>query len=98
MAGAVRYKVCKNGHRFVKSSDCPTCPVCEKDRKPEDHFLSLLSAPARRALENRGITTLEELSQFTEKEVLGFHGIGKSSIPILKSLLEEKTVPLGNEA
>ena len=83
-------KTCKNGHEFFKSSDCPTCPVCEAERKPKDNFLSLLAAPARRALENNGITSLEQLSTFTEKEILDFHGMGKSSIPKLKKLLSGK--------
>ncbi len=82
-------KTCKNGHQFYKSSDCPTCPKCEKERKPKNNFLSLLGAPARRALENNGITTLEQLSEYTEKEVLNFHGIGKSSIPIIKEVLSK---------
>ncbi len=80
-------KTCKNGHQFYKSSDCPTCPICEKIRKPNDNFLSLLAAPARRALENNGITHLEQLANYTEKEILEFHGMGKSSIPILQQLL-----------
>jgi DNA-directed RNA polymerase alpha subunit len=56
----------------------------------EQNFLSMLSAPARRALENHGIKTLEKLSGFTEKEVLQFHGMGKSSIPKLVAALKEK--------
>jgi hypothetical protein len=44
-------RICPNGHHYVKSSDCPVCPFCEADRKPKKGFLSLLSAPARRALE-----------------------------------------------
>ena len=82
-------KVCKNGHRFYKSSDCPTCPTCELERKPKDNFLSLLGAPARRALENNGIKTLKQLSKYSEKEVLAFHGMGKSSIPKLSQMLIE---------
>lgn len=82
-------KICENGHQFYKSSDCLTCPQCERERKPEKGFLSLLAAPARRALENNGITTLEQLSEFTEKEILQFHGMGKSSIPKLKQALKE---------
>lgn len=82
-------KICERGHQFYKISDCPTCPQCERERKPKEGFLSLLSAPARRALENNGITTIEELSKLTEKEVLKFHGIGKSSIPKLKQALKE---------
>ncbi|MCC6186270.1 MAG: hypothetical protein IT256_03875, partial [Chitinophagaceae bacterium] len=83
-------KTCKNGHQFFKSSDCPTCPICEEERKPKDNFLSVLGAPARRALENNGISTLEQLSEYSEKEVLNFHGMGKSTIPILHKLLAEK--------
>ncbi|MCO6485908.1 MAG: hypothetical protein J5I41_09075 [Saprospiraceae bacterium] len=80
---------CKNGHRFNKTSDCPICPICEEERKPNDHFLSLLGAPARRALEREGITTLEKLSTFSEKEILTLHGVGKSTMPILRKLLFE---------
>ena len=80
-------KTCPKGHQFFKSSDCPVCPVCEKQRKPEDSFLSLLAAPARRALENKGIKTLEQLAQFSEKKILSLHGMGSGSIPKLRSAL-----------
>jgi predicted RecB family nuclease len=56
-----------NGHSFHKSSDCPVCPVCESIAKPTDGFLSLLAAPARRALVNEGITSLEKLAGYTQK-------------------------------
>jgi len=83
-------RVCKNGHQYFKSSDCPTCPVCEKERRPNNGFLALLSAPARRALENNGISTVKDLSAFSEKEVLKFHGMGKTSIPKLEAALKEQ--------
>ncbi len=82
-------KTCKNGHQYYKSSDCPTCPVCEAERKPNDNFLSLLAAPARRAFENNGIFSLEQLSNYSETEVLNFHGMGKSTIPKLQKLLTD---------
>jgi uncharacterized protein YdhG (YjbR/CyaY superfamily) len=82
-------KTCKKGHQFYKSSDCPTCPICEEERKPKDNFLSLIGAPARRALEREGITTLEILSTFSEKEILALHGMGKSTIPKLNDLLSK---------
>ena len=82
-------KTCSNGHTFAKSSDCPTCPICEEARKPTHNFLALLAAPARRALENNGVTTLEKLATYSEKEVLAFHGMGKSTIPKLQKLLTE---------
>ena len=82
-------RICSNGHNYYKSSDCPSCPVCEKARKPDKGFLSKLSAPARRALEHHGITTLQQLSMLSEKEILQFHGIGPASLPILRTSLEE---------
>ena len=75
---------CKNGHRYYKSSDCPTCPPCEEAKKPKDDFLSLFYAPARRALGNAGIKTVEQLSAWSERDLLKFHGLGKSAIPVLK--------------
>nr|WP_315154041.1 hypothetical protein [uncultured Flavobacterium sp.] len=81
-------RTCKKGHPFYKNSDCPVCPVCEEERKSENELFSSLSAPARRALENKGIFTLQELSQFSEKEILQLHGIGRTAIPKLLILLE----------
>ena len=83
-------RVCEKGHRYYKSSDCPTCPVCEEERKPTDGFLSLLSAPARRALENAGIKTLADLSKHTEAGILKLHGMGPGSLPKLRKALEDE--------
>jgi hypothetical protein len=82
-------RVCKNGHQFYKSSDCPTCPICESE-KNKDGFLALLSAPARRALVYNGITTLKQLSAHNEKDILSFHGMGPASIPVLRSALKKE--------
>ncbi len=83
-------RTCKNGHTYFKSSDCPVCPICENQREPEADFLAVLSAPARRAMENNDINSLVKLAKFTEAEVLAFHGIGKSVIPKLKEVLKKK--------
>ncbi|CAM3896486.1 MULTISPECIES: RNA polymerase alpha subunit C-terminal domain-containing protein [Paenibacillus] len=83
-------RTCSQGHTYYKSSDCPTCPICEQDLKPENGFLSMLSAPARRALENHGITTLQELSNYSEKDILKFHGMGPASLPKLRTALEAR--------
>jgi predicted RecB family nuclease len=80
-------RTCSQGHKYYKSSDCPTCPICEQERKPDSGFLALLGAPARRALENRGIITLQKLSEFTQKEILSLHGMGPSTIPKLREAL-----------
>ncbi|MCM3727776.1 RNA polymerase alpha subunit C-terminal domain-containing protein [Neobacillus cucumis] len=81
-------RTCDKGHKFYKSSDCPTCPICEQERKPAEGFLSILSAPARRALEDNGITSLQRLSNYSENEILQFHGMGPASIPKLRTALE----------
>lgn len=82
-------KTCNKGHKYYKSSDCPTCPTCEQKCKPENGFLSLLSAPARRALEHNGITSLHLLSTYSEKEILKLHGMGPASLPKLRTALKE---------
>jgi predicted RecB family nuclease len=83
-------RTCPHGHPYYKSSDCPTCPLCEELRKPQDGFLSLLSAPARRALERESITSVEQLSTYTEAEILKLHGVGKTTIPKLKDAMRKK--------
>jgi predicted RecB family nuclease len=81
---------CPLGHRYYKSTDCPTCPTCEASKKPATGFLSLLSAPARRALEREGITTIAKLAEYRKEEILELHGIGPSAIPILAKAMKEK--------
>ena len=84
-----RLKTCEKGHTFYKSSDCPTCPICAAENKPESGFLSLLSAPARGALEHEGIVTLAQLSKYSEKDILRIHGIGPKSLPTLRQALSD---------
>ncbi len=88
MAKTVR--ICNLGHQFNKSSDCPVCPICEKNRAIQQPFLKILPAPARRALENANINSLKELSTYTESELLQLHGFGKSSIPKLLEYLKNE--------
>ena len=83
-------RTCPKGHQYYKSSDCPTCPQCEEAKKPSTGFLSSLSAPARRALENNGISTLQQLATHSEAEIMRFHGMGKASLPKLHEALKEK--------
>jgi DNA-directed RNA polymerase alpha subunit len=81
-------KICKNGHQFKKSSDCPVCPQCEKENQNKLNEFSVLSAPARRALKNAGIVNIENLSNYSTKDLIKLHGLGPSSIPKIKKLLE----------
>ncbi len=82
-------RICPEGHKYYKSSDCPICPICEANKKPESGFLSQISSPARRALESQGITTLAELAKHSEQEILRLHGMGPRSIPILRQALTD---------
>ncbi|MEO8109217.1 MAG: DUF1801 domain-containing protein [Ginsengibacter sp.] len=66
------------------------------NEEKEKNFLSLLSAPARRALENNGIKTLQQLSKHSEKEIMKFHGVGKTTIPVLQKALKEKGLDFQN--
>ncbi len=81
-------KTCPKGHKFHKTSDCPTCPICEQARKPQTGFLASLAAPARRALENKGIRTLQNLATFSEADILALHGMGPGSLPKLRAALQ----------
>jgi predicted RecB family nuclease len=87
-------KLCSNGHGFFKSSDCPVCPFCEKNRISGKSFFEGLSAPAKRALENAGVKTLAQLSKMSEANILKLHGMGPSSIPILRRFLKVKGLKL----
>lgn len=82
-------RTCKEGHRYYKTTDCPTCPECEKSKKPADGFLSTLSSPARNALVHQGINTVKKLSGYTKTEILKLHGIGPASLPALQKALSE---------
>lgn len=81
-------RTCLKGHKYYKTAECLTCPICEQERKPQEGLLAVLSAPARRALENKGITTLQQLSKFSEAQVLALHGMGPGSIPKLRTALQ----------
>lgn len=54
-----------------------------------DVLLNKLAKPAQRAILNAGISTIEQLSKFSEKEVSEIHGIGKNAIIIIKQTLHE---------
>jgi uncharacterized protein YdhG (YjbR/CyaY superfamily) len=64
----------------------------QQQSKKEIDFLPRLSVPARRALQNNGIKTLQDLAKYTETEILQFHGIGKTAIPVLQKALRQKGI------
>lgn len=54
-----------------------------------DILLQKLAKPAQRAIQNEGITTIEQLSKYSEKEFSELHGIGKNALSIIKQILKE---------
>jgi DNA-directed RNA polymerase alpha subunit len=53
-----------------------------------DELLMRLAKPAQRAIQEKGITTLEGLSRLTEEEVFELHGIGKRALAGIKKALK----------
>lgn len=54
-----------------------------------DILLRKLAKPAQRAIQNEGITAIEQLSKYSEKEFSELHGIGKNAMNIIKQTLSE---------
>ena len=81
-------KVCPKGHVFYKTPGCSSCPRCEAARAPTDGFLANLAAPARRALEGAGLTTLARLAKKSEAQVRELHGMGPNAIATLRASLK----------
>lgn len=51
-----------------------------------------LAAPARRALVNADLMSMEDLSRVTEKHVVGLHGMGKSTLKRLVAAMADAGV------
>lgn len=83
-------KTCAKGHQFNKSSDCPSCPICEKLKIRNSGWMAVLPSPARRALEANNIITIKQLAACTEKKLLQWHGIGKAGIKIMTEILSNE--------
>lgn len=59
------------------------------DVTPPERDLPAISAPARRALEAAGITSLELLADRTESEIADLHGMGPKALGILRAALAD---------
>jgi hypothetical protein len=54
--------------------------------------LPKIGAPATRAFAHVGITTLEDLCEWTERDLLALHGVGPRAITILRPVMAEHGV------
>ncbi len=80
--------ICEKGHRFERSGSCTVCPICDKENAPQDAFLSVLSAPARRAFVAHNVLTLSDYLKYTREEVLSWHGVGPKALTLIDDMLE----------
>ena len=88
MARTPTQRTCPKGHTYMKSADGPTCPACEQEKAKAGFFVEGLSAPARRALQAAGATSLKTLARHREADILALHGIGPSALPKLRAALK----------
>ncbi len=57
-----------------------------------------LSNPARGALLAEGIQHLEDLSAYTEKQILAIHGVGPKTIPTLREAMGKHGISFADES
>ena len=60
----------------------------EKTSVTVDDFLKVLSKPAQRALQAKGISSIHQLAGFSTQDILNLHGVGPSAIPKLREVLQ----------
>lgn len=87
MTSSRKIITCDQGHIFIKHSNCVTCPICETNNLPEGGFLSSLASVSRNVMLKKGILTLEQLSEFSENELLAIPGMGDRSVKKLREAL-----------
>jgi hypothetical protein len=52
-------------------------------------LLNKLAKPAVRAIQNAGLTSLNDIASFSEKDFSNLHGIGKNVMSIVQQVLSE---------
>ena len=61
----------------------------------DSEFAGVVSRPAQRALEAAGFSTMEELTQVSDKQLLGLHGFGPKGIRMLNAELSKRGLAIG---
>jgi len=58
--------------------------------RPESPFPKGIPQPALRALASLGITRLDQVTRFTEAQLLGLHGMGPKALGIIEAGLRAR--------
>lgn len=59
--------------------------------------LPKISKPALRALDSINVKTLEDVTKYSEAELLALHGFGPKAIRILREVMDEQGLKFKNE-
>jgi DNA-directed RNA polymerase alpha subunit len=59
---------------------------------PLESLKPSIGNPAKNALSNIGITTLQQLTKLTEKELLQIHGVGPKAVGIIKEAMKKEGI------
>ena len=87
-------RICKNGHKFEKTSSCPVCPICSAEEMNEKFGgeFPKIGAPASRALDSIGISRLQDLTKYSQEDLLQLHGFGPKALRLLHEALRERNL------
>lgn len=70
---------------------------CIVNHVVKGNFLQgVIAMPARRTLEREKIDSLEKLSNYSEEEIMQFHGFGKNTMVKLRNHMKEQQVSFKN--
>jgi len=70
-------------------------PICTEHHVVKNNFLhGIIAMPARRALAKEKIDSLGKLSDYSENELMKFHGFGKNTMLKLKNYMKENNFSL----
>jgi predicted flap endonuclease-1-like 5' DNA nuclease len=59
-------------------------------KQPESEFPKGVAKPAIRALASVGVSRLDQVTRFSEAELLALHGMGPKAIRLIKEALRAK--------
>lgn len=68
-----------------------------QEQKAEDGLPANIGRPATNALAAAGVVRLEQLTGWTEKELLRLHGVGPKAVRLLKVALAERGLSLASQ-
>ena len=85
-----KYETSKGTIRFPLDKPLPLALIKKMVlfRVAQNNPFYLLSAPAQRALQRAGITSVQQLSKQTEQKIARLHGMGPNGVSKLRKLLQ----------